>query len=189
VCYELFSTPSFFRLLLSIDQDIASTARQAGCQCGGTLHRAAYPRKPRGVPAQERDRFITRLSFCCASCRKRTTPASVRFLGRRVYVGLVLTLVSQRKLTPRAMHPVLQALSISRRTLDRWRQWWREDFRLTPLWQLGRARFIPPVVESELPESLRHRFEIADHDNQFTQLLRFLSPLSTRILSRPAEVL
>jgi hypothetical protein len=112
----------------------------------------------------------------------------VRFLGRRVYVGLVLTLVSQRNPTPRTMHPVLQALSISRRTLERWRQWWRADFRSTPLWQLGRARFVPPVVESELPESLRHRFEIADDANHFTQLLWFLSPLSARILSAPAEV-
>jgi hypothetical protein len=188
VCYELFSTPSFFSLLLSIDQDVASAARQAGCQCGGALHRAAYPRKPRGIPAEARDGFISRLSFCCAACRKRATPASVRFLGRRVYLGLVLALVSQRSPSPRAIHPLLQALSIPRRTLERWREWWRKDFRLTPLWQLGRAWFLPPVVERELPDSLRHRFETADPGDRLAQVLLFLSPLSTRVLSNVTEV-
>jgi hypothetical protein len=36
----------------------------------------------------------SRLSFCCAECRKRTTSMSVRFLGRRVYLALAVVLVS-----------------------------------------------------------------------------------------------
>ena len=50
-----------------IDQDTAARAHAAGCRaCGGVLHRADYPRKPRGVAhavLEERDR--RRLSFCC----------------------------------------------------------------------------------------------------------------------------
>lgn len=70
--------------------------------CGGALHRANYPRKVRGLPpgASAGDGAggpgpELRLSFCCAreGCRKRHTPASLRFLGRRVYAGVVLVLV------------------------------------------------------------------------------------------------
>src|ERR1700726_3419348 len=48
-------------------------------------------RKPRGGPQWDR-----RYSFCCAEedCRRRLTPESVRFLGRRVYAGLVVVLMA-----------------------------------------------------------------------------------------------
>ena len=49
----------------------------------GPLHQAHYERKPRDAPLiwmEEKSRF----SFCCGHCRRRCTPASVRFLGRRV---------------------------------------------------------------------------------------------------------
>jgi hypothetical protein len=36
--------------LFSVDQDVAETARRQGCPCGGRLHRADYPRKPRVGP-------------------------------------------------------------------------------------------------------------------------------------------
>ena len=39
---------SFWLFLFSVDQDLAQNARQRGCSCGGRLHRADYPRKPRG---------------------------------------------------------------------------------------------------------------------------------------------
>lgn len=32
------------------------------------------------------------MSLCCARCRKRRTPPSVRFLGRRVYLAAVVVL-------------------------------------------------------------------------------------------------
>ncbi len=56
-----------------------------------------YPRKPRGVARRVVDDSIgTRLSFCCAreGCRRRHTPASVRFLCRRVFLGAVVVLVT-----------------------------------------------------------------------------------------------
>jgi hypothetical protein len=68
--------------LSSIDADLAARARAKGCaHCGGTLHSAAYAGKPCGLPdsIELADR---RHSFCCQTCRRRTTPASVRFLGR-----------------------------------------------------------------------------------------------------------
>jgi len=42
------------------------------------------------------DGYDRRHSFCCAeeSCRRRTTPASVRFLGPKVYLGAIVALVT-----------------------------------------------------------------------------------------------
>jgi hypothetical protein len=99
------------------------------------LHRADYPRKPRGCSREVRAGHASRLSYCCARCRKRATPASVRFLGRRVYLGLAVVLVSAR---------LGQLLGVCRRTVARWRDWWREQFPRTPLWRAGCARFMPP---------------------------------------------
>ncbi|MCC5873384.1 MAG: hypothetical protein JJU22_13365, partial [Gammaproteobacteria bacterium] len=80
--------------MIRIDDDLAATARQQACRCGGALHRADYPRKPRGCPRRFREAFSWRHSFCCQRCRGRNTPPSVRFLGRRVYLGLIVVLAS-----------------------------------------------------------------------------------------------
>jgi hypothetical protein len=56
------------------------------------LHRANYPRKPLGCPDEVRADFESRLSFCCNRCRRRTTLMSLCFLGRRVYLSLVVVL-------------------------------------------------------------------------------------------------
>ena len=48
--HDLLRDASFWPFLFSIDQDLAETARQKACPCGGRLHRANYPRKPRGGP-------------------------------------------------------------------------------------------------------------------------------------------
>lgn len=175
MCHALLQDRSFFRLLLDIDEELADTARAAGCACGGALHRADYPRKPRGCLREFRAAFGTRLSFCCTQCRRRTTPSSVRFLGRRVYLALVVVLVSARRAHPPP--PLLAQLNIPLRTLQRWRQWWGEQFPLTPLWQAHGARLIPPLITATLPASLLDRFT-GDAAAALAHCLRFLSPLS-----------
>jgi hypothetical protein len=47
------------------------------------------------VPAEARE-YCEGLSLCYAedNCRKRTTPPSLRFLGRRVYVAVTMLLIS-----------------------------------------------------------------------------------------------
>lgn len=97
MCHALLQTPRFFEHLKRIDHELAKQARAEGClYCGGELHVADYPRKPRGCPAEIREDYGKRLSFCCNRCRKRRTSLSVRFLGRRVYLGLLVVLVSAR---------------------------------------------------------------------------------------------
>jgi hypothetical protein len=77
-------------LLLACDADLAEAARAGRCAlCGGALHSACYPRKPRGRPCRLGPEHDRRFSFCCAvdSCRSRATPPSLRFLGRKVHLA------------------------------------------------------------------------------------------------------
>ena len=107
---------------------------------------------------------------------------SVRFLGRRVYLGLAVVLVSARHAgqTPAAAR--LEAGSgIPIRTLERWRQWWQTDFALTPLWQAQCARFMPPVATGRLPGELLERFT-GEAQAALMRLLIFLTPLTVRPL-------
>lgn len=141
MCHALLQTPAFYALLLQIDEDLADVARKRGCcHCAGVLHSADYPRKPRGGPAEARPNCDTRLSLCCADCRKRTTPESVRFLGRRIYLAIIMALRSSR-----AQSDCLVGLpDIGWATLKRWRQWWRETFPNTPAGRWLRG-LIPPA--------------------------------------------
>lgn len=183
VCHIPLQDPKLFRLLLRIDQDLAESTRQAGCHCGGRLHRANYPRKPRGCPPEIRAEFASRLSFCCHRCRRRTTSRSVRFLGRRVYLALVMVLVGSRHAGQSgSAHALSKAVNISLRTLQRWRAWWQQQFVGTPLWQVHRARFMPPVATALLPASLLTRFA-ATGPAALERLLVFLSPITVRLIT------
>ena len=178
MCHALLQDPKFFRLLLRVDQELAGQAKAVGCPCGGVLHRANYPRKPRACPAEVRADFESRFSFCCHRCRRRTTSMSVRFLGRRVYLALAVVLVSARHAgqTPAAAG-VCGSLKIPVRTLERWRRWWRGDFPQTPLWQAACARFMPPATTERCPVSLLERFA-GNAEEMLMRLLVFLSPLT-----------
>lgn len=183
-CREALQHPKFYEFLWWIDQDLAVQAQAADCPCGGKLHSARYPRKPRGAPrGLLGPEYGHRLSFCCEreGCRRRTTPPSVRFLGRRVYLGAVVVLASAMRgavtLSGAAALQVL--LGVSLRTLKRWRAWWRTTFLATPFWTLARAQFSRPVAISALPASLLERFSGIDRAAQLCALLRFLLPLTT----------
>ncbi len=51
MCHAFLNDSRFYQLLLHIDQDIAAEVQAGGCSCGGVLHSARYPRKPRGIRA------------------------------------------------------------------------------------------------------------------------------------------
>jgi hypothetical protein len=119
-------------LLPRIDDDLAAHVRSAGCAvCGGRLDAADYPRKPRGADEHD-DNYARRRSFCCAAegCRRRATPPSVRFLGRKVYVGAVVVLAAalQHGPTKKRVAELAALLGATRRTLVRWRRWWSTMF-------------------------------------------------------------
>lgn len=181
--YEaLLSDKRFFELLLRLDEDLAGDARAAGCpRCGQVLHAAHYRRKPRGVPEGLVDRYGKRLSFCCAgdAKRHRRTPSSVRFLGRKVYLGAVVVLVSALRggATPVRMARLDELLGVSRRTVNRWRGWWTEIFPQTRCWAQRAGLFAVPVSTAQLPASLLDRFA-GPAASALLSLLRLVLPIS-----------
>jgi hypothetical protein len=173
-------------LLSRIDEDLAAQVRAAGCaDCGGALHSARYPRKPRGVGrAVLGEGYEWRLSFCCDrdGCRRRATPASVRFLGRRVFLGAVVVLVTAlaQGLSGRRVAVLCAQFQVSVRTLRRWREWWLREFVASLTWSGIRARLATPIAVSDLPAALLERCSGADPAARLTQCLRLVAPLSTR---------
>jgi hypothetical protein len=178
---SLLKDPTFFSLLFQFDQDLAEKTRTKGCRCSGRLDVANYWRKPRGGPEGLSAAFDLRLSFCCATdgCRKRATPPSVRFLGRRVYFMPIFVLVTAmgRGVSRKREAKLRAFFGASRRTLERWRRWWREAFPTTRFWRDATGRLSPPVNLEALPRSLLERFTGPDEPTRVLFALAFLAPL------------
>jgi hypothetical protein len=174
----------FWRFLERIDERSAADVQSQGCvHCGGRLHRADYPRKPRGVARRllgESDE--RRASLCCAreGCRRRTTPESVRFLGRRVYPGALVVLVSAlvQGLSVQRERRLCQRFGARVATVRRWRQWWREHFPATPWWRTRRGLLIPPPPVAGLPATLLAHFGETGTAGALVRTLRWLAPIS-----------
>jgi hypothetical protein len=183
-CQAHLADQNLWRLLEKVDGDLLAIALAGGCLlCGGKLHRGDYKRQPRGGPDWDR-----RFSACCAEegCRRRHTPPSVRFLGRRVYVGFVVVLVSAmvHGLKPERVQRIREQLGIDRRTLERWRQWWLTTLVPSAFWKAAKARFVSPLCEKTLPASLVQAFD-AGCTGGLRRLLEFLAPLTTRAIAQP----
>lgn len=179
---DLLADASFHRRLREFDKELGQAERAEGCRlCRGVLHSARYRRKPRGLPAGHGDEDLWRISFCCAvgGCRKRRTPASVRFLGPKVYLATVVVLVSvlRHGMTVGRIQRLSELAGIDRRTIERWQAWWRKVVPKTAFWRNARAAFMPPVDEARLPDVIMERFS-GDPPNRLMALLRFLAPLA-----------
>lgn len=181
---RLLQDRTFYEMLARFDEDLAAEVHARGCPCGGRLHRAAYPRKPRGGLADLGPAYDRRHSFCCDrdGCRRRTTPASLRFLGRRVYLGVVVVLGSSlaHGCTPARLRTLRDQLggSLGVRTIGRWRTWWPQAFPRSPFWTQARGRFAPPVDLTRLPATLLARFQGPTLGVRMRRLLAFLAPLT-----------
>ena len=173
-----------FDLLLKLDADLAAEARRVGCGCGGALHSARYERKPRGGPAGLGPESAVRFSFCCATqgCRRRVTPPSLRFLGRKVFFGVLVLLVPVLRdgPTPERLNRLCERFAVSARTVRRWIRFWRETFVASRVWQAVRGRFATPVREEAMPGSLLGAFsEISNTECRVIAVLRLVSPIGT----------
>jgi len=179
---SLFRDSRFFDLLLTLDEELAGEARRGGCACGGVLHGAAYERKPRGGPAGLTRASAIRFSFCCAreGCRRRMTPPSLRFLGRKVFFGILVLLlpVLRDGPTPERLNRLCETFSVSVRTVRRWCRFWRETFVTSRVWQAARGRFAAPVRAESMPVALLGAFsEIRDPESRVVAMLRLVSPI------------
>lgn len=189
MCHRVLRDARFHRQLLLIDADLAAQAQSAGCSiCQGVLHAASYPRKPRGVPAEVGAEFDRRHSFCCGSrdCRKRLTPTSVRFLDRRIYTSVVIVLaaVMVSGMRRRRIRALSAELGVDARTLERWREWWRDTVPRSDFWTELRGRLDRPLDGADLPGALLERIEGEDEGQRVLGLLHLLAPLSHSELMR-----
>lgn len=179
----LLRDSSLFALLLRLDQDLAEQARKAGCPCGGVLHSARYARKPRGGPEPLGPELGRRDSFCCSvqGCRRRVTPPSLRFLGRKVFFSVWVLLLPLLREGPNRwiQSRIQEVFALSARTLRRWQRWWREIVPLSRFFQARRGDWAMPVAAESLPGSLLETFSSHQPSGErVLAVLRWLSPLS-----------
>ncbi len=172
----------FFEGLRAIDEAIVERAAQEPCrECGGPLYRGDHPRKPRGgLLAVAAEAFGRRFNLCCGreGCRRRAMPPSVRFLGRRVYVGAVVVVASAIALTTIAASAAVRATGVPARTTRRWLRWWRGPFTASaPFVELS-ARLVPAPERRRLPLSLLDRLA-GESTTPVAKLLGWLAPITT----------
>lgn len=171
----------FFALLLESDEAVTRRVAAAGCPvCEGPLHRSDYNRKPRGAliaPAGEG--FVRRFSLCCGreGCRKRATPPSVRFLGRRVYLGAVVIVASMVVRMLRAAKEIRQRTGVPARTTGRWLGWWQGPFLDTEVFVTICARLLGVDID-RVPVSIVDRLA-GTRTERVGTMLELLSPLTT----------
>lgn len=192
MCHSSPLDTSFWSNLSQLDRFIADQIQSQGCQyCSGKLHVANYPRKPRG---EHRDvlgpDYTQRLSFCCSLCRKRTTPPSLRFLGRKVYLAGIVVLLSAGvvALGQQQRDVLLEALAVPTQTLHRWRRWWSGYLPDTPTWKAISGRFSPPIQAQALPGELLSRLQGSTLGLRVQQLLVLMQALTTHTCSRLVRV-
>jgi hypothetical protein len=172
----------FFKGLTTIDTAIVARAAEEPCRdCGGPLYRGDYPRKPRGgLLAIAAEAWGRRFSLCCGrdGCRHRATPPSVRFLGRRVYVGAIVVLASAVALAAVTVSAGVRTTGVPARTTRRWLRWWRGPFTASgPFVDLS-ARLVPAPDRARLPASLLERLA-GDEPSAIAKLLAWVAPLTT----------
>jgi len=170
----------FFERLEREDEEIARRVAKAGCRCGGRLYRSDYLRKPRGaLLAGAAEEFVKRFSLCCGreGCRSRSTPPSLRFLGRRVYVGAVVIAASMVALMIERASALRRATGVPARTVRRWRSYWRTSFTRTEVFVAAAARLVGLDVE-QLPTSIVERMP-GGAAEQIARTLELLAPITT----------
>ena len=162
--HEMVFNVEFFACLAAIDAQMAAQLAAQGCPfCGGPLHQGNYLRKPRGaLLAPGGEQYALRYSLCCGwrDCRRRVLPPSLRFLGRRVYLEVVVLFAIVVVQLVKAFRRASATTGVPPRPLRRWGVWWVESFPASPTWAELKARFIPPPPdETFLPAALLDRLE------------------------------
>jgi len=180
----------FFERLTAVDAAITAKVAASACsRCGGPLHVGNYPRKPRGgLLGVAGEGFAVRFSLCCGreGCRRRTTPPSVRFLGRRVYLGGVFIVASVVAVAFMTGSAAQRATGVPLRTLRRWGRWWRGQFPQTAVFVSLSARLVPALERKLLPMSWLKRLPGLP-EGRVRLALGWLAPLTTASTSDGAR--
>lgn len=154
---DLLNSGTLFHGLFAIDRELASRTRSGGCpRCGNALHAAYYERKPRGeCRGAQPPECRVRLGLCCGTCRRRVLPPSVLYLGRRVYWGSVVLLVTAaaQGLQRCTINELCERFGVTRRTVKRWVQFFLVSFPRSDAWRRLRGHVSASVANDVLPRS------------------------------------
>lgn len=171
----------FFTLLEQHDERVVRQVAAEGClRCDGPLHRGDYDRKRRGaLIAPVGAAFVVRFSLCCGreGCRKRSTPPSLRFLGRRVYLGAVVIVASVVAWALGVSAESRRVTGVPERTTQRWIGWWQGPFVSTEVFVAVCARLVGVAVD-QLPASIVSQLPGTPAE-QVRVMLELLAPLTT----------
>ena len=172
---------SFYLFLLSNDKDAALIVKAGNCPyCAGPLDNAPYQRKPRHTLDDLPDEFSTVFSLCCRQdgCRKRTTPQSLRFFGRRVYLLFILIKAcAGGRSTESMLSKNARSCGVSRQTLRSWYEFWRVKFSKSEFWRVNKGILPTCFEEVSIPDMLLKSFDCLSYfDGPWRKLLQFLSP-------------
>jgi hypothetical protein len=106
----------------------------------------------------------------------------VRFLGRKVYLGAIVVLVTAMRHGPnrKRIRELTDLFGVDCQTIDRWRKFWKELFPQTKFWHVARGEMVPGFDEKVLPLSLIETFIQTTQEDRtvWKNLLVFLSPLT-----------
>ena len=86
--------------------------------------------------------------------------------------------------TPKRMAKLRALVGVSRRTVERWREWWRNGFVRSHFWKAVRGRLRKPIDQKALPLSLLKAFPSSEEKTRLIDLLRFILPLT---MPRPLQ--
>jgi len=176
----LVRSSSFYLFLLRLDESIVISTRAAGCpHCGGTLDRSDWNRKGFGIPQECSEKVLKRHSFQCRSCKKRTTPNSLRWMYYRWFASPLqsLVLALAERSNKEKVHELCELFGISAALFYKWRKWWRETFAEGPFWTTHRF-FLKFNCNDSIPDSL-----LASYESEATDPRRILA-LVAEFLSR-----
>ena len=159
ILIKLLRSVAFYATLHEFDKHTVDQYWGKVCpHCGvGRLHRAYYPRHPIRHPLDAEKIFgwNMRYSLCCSheGCRTRMMPPSVRFFARRYYVAPMVVFVTAMThgLTGKRLARLREEMGLDRRTLERWRVWWRESFPAMPFWKVLRGRLAESLDQKPRP--------------------------------------
>lgn len=182
---ELLQKTNLYQLLFLIDCQFSEAVKNQRCPfCNNILHQADYPRKPRGGVTNIPDDYQKRHSLCCSdpSCRKRTLPQSCRFMGRKIYFWpaiLIVMALRQNRENSYSAGKLMRVFNISRNTLKRWFQFFKECFPLRPKWHRLRGLFSTDIGNHEIPGRLFHIYLDRFNGNALKTLIQCLIVLES----------
>jgi hypothetical protein len=98
-------------------------------------------------------------------------------------MGAVVVLISAMRhgATPKRMAQLRELVGVSRRTVERWREWWQNGFVRSRFWKAARSRLSTPIDETTLPLSLLSAFSGQNQKETLIDFLRFILPLTSRV--------